>query len=173
MMNGHTKLDPLEYFPSKNKIMISFISSGAFIIGGAAICYFTRQDVIGWILIGIAVAVLFSMRKAATDHRPMLRIDARGLALNTGPFDIDLLWSEIEQCRGNNQHGMDSVCVYLKDPQAILEKQNVNAMRKKMHASNIKNMGTFVFFPTSIINMNTIELLKILEHYRKTANKIE
>ena len=172
-MSIDTRIETFEYHASKTKLRLSLASAAVFVTGGTLMCIYTKLVVLGVILIGMGIAIFFTIRKMINNPKPLLRIDPKGISVSTGQLDVSLLWSDIKQFKGNIQEGMENVYVFLNDPEPILNTLDLSNMKRKMYRSNLTKLGTFVFFPTAIINMNTIELLKLLEKYRKIANKTE
>ncbi len=67
--------------------------------------------------------------------------------------------------------GFDQALVYLKEPEAYLEKLKLNKITKKLWKENLKNLGTFILLNTVTLEMETPELIELLRHYKATSDK--
>ncbi len=163
----------IDFTSSKSKQTVPLIMTASFTVIGILLVLFTELYFLGGaIAIGGGFG-FFSINKVRNAPSAMLSIDVTGVKINTPELKIDLFWNEIIQCKGAKIVGHEHIFIYIKDPKEKLAKMDFSKVKKKLYLENIKIYDTFIFFSTSLLDMDAIEVLKLMERYRKTVNKID
>ena len=139
---------PLYIYPNKTRMRIFFFS-GFLLIGiSAALIYF---GIYFWayVLFFVALFNFFANFKKAFMNSPVLIIDQEGI---TDQMNIPKLgfikWEDVKEVRKENVLGFDNILVYLKDPEAFIQKQSF--MKRAMMKENLKTVGTCIMFRCNV-----------------------
>jgi hypothetical protein len=172
-MASEKDLKTINFTSARSKQTFPLIMTGSFTIIGVLIVVFTDLYFLGGAIAFGGGYGFYSISKATNSPNAMLRIDKFGIRVNNTELKIDLRWKEIEECRSSKIVGHDHIFIYIKNPKEKLSTMDFSTLKKKLHLKNIKTYDTFIFFSTSLLDMDAIDILKLMERYRKTANKIE
>ncbi|MDG1475816.1 MAG: hypothetical protein P8Q14_01585 [Vicingaceae bacterium] len=156
---------------NKGNQIIALISTASFTIVGGILIYFGIYFLGGVILIGGGYG-FYSINKTRFQANSLVQLDIKGVNINMPDMKISLLWSDIEYSSLGSSVGFDQLLIFVSHPEEVLKKQDMSDVKRKLYNENIKNLGTFIFFPTSILDIKADELLELMEHYRKTANNL-
>ncbi len=165
-------MERIEFTSSKEKQTFPLIMTACFAITGTLMIIFTDLYFLGAALAFGGGYGFYAIRKTGLSPDSILRIDNYGVKVSTTELEIELPWNEVIQCKRFKIVEQEHIFIYVKEPKEKLRKLNLSSVREKLYLQNIKTYDTFIFFSTVLLDMDTIEILKLMEKYRKTANKI-
>tara|TARA_B100000809_G_C15136176_1_gene530697 strand:- start:3487 stop:3999 length:513 start_codon:yes stop_codon:yes gene_type:complete len=154
---------------NKDSQTIALISTASFTIIGGALIYF------GIYFLGVAVMLgggygFYAINKTRFQANSLVQLDVKGVNVNMPDMKVSLLWNEVKYCSIGSSAGFNQLLIFANDPEELLDKLDMSNTKRKLYSENIKNIGTFIFFPTSILDIEANELLQLMEDYRVTAN---
>ena len=166
-MNSTLQIITINTNPSKETTGLVF--TAIFAIIGVILLYF------GFYLWGAVFAFgggygFYALKKASKQAGNMMQLDSKGLEINMPNMKHKLLWTDIEGFDSGQAAGFDQLLVYLKNPEEYLKNMGLNKITKNLWNENLKNLGTFILINTVTLDMETAELLKLLNHYKTTSD---
>ncbi len=167
-MNSTLQVITINSKPSKQ--LVGLVCTRFFTLIGLVLLYF------GFYLWGSVFAFgggfgFYSFKKTSTQAGNMIQLDSKGLEINMPNMEHRLLWKEIKGFDYGVAVGFDQVLVYLKEPEEYLNKMKLNKLTKKLWKENLKNYGTFIMLNVVTLDMETPELMELLNHYKTTSDK--
>lgn len=153
---------------NEGKQTLALISTASFAIIGGVLIYFGIYFLGGAVLFGGAYG-FFAIKKTTYQAKSLVQLDVKGLNVNMPNMEVSLLWNEIDYCCLGSIVGINQLLIFVKKPEEILEQLNLSKTKKKLYSESLRDLGTFIFFPTNIMDINAEELVELIEHYRETA----
>jgi len=151
---------------NEGKQTLALISTASFTIVGGVLIYFGIYFLGGAVLFGGGYG-FFAIKKTTYQAKSLVQLDVKGLNINMPNMEVSLLWNEIDYCCLGSIVGINQILVFVKKPDEILNNLNLSKTKKKLYAESIRDLGTFIFFPTNILDIKTEELVELIEDYRK------
>jgi hypothetical protein len=135
------------------------VGSGCFVCTGTLMILSDKAPILGWATVaffGLGTIVLLVQ---VVDPRPRLLIDEEGVfdrTLGVGP----ILWSDIEGAYVVSVHGLDFICLVVRDPSVYLEK--LSPLRRKLASANCALGFMELNLNLAGLKMSTQDLLRLI-----------